>query len=234
MLWTLFRGYASYGTKDEDGRPPGLVGQLDPIECAGSVDMKGLKKSAARTCPAVLRILLVILQLASFLEAVNPTPTGPRRLKFTSPKYQGLFDHLEKAKILVPAAEEELRHCMGYFSVAKGSTVDRDGAKVYLDRAIVNGKNLSGICEEPPGCNIPDITRLMYELCKLNSEARARGRRLSIVSGDLRHWFHQLSLNPEITPWFGLVSGGDRGHVTVILLYKKKTSTESAKCRRRK
>ncbi|MCG3772892.1 MAG: hypothetical protein JW384_04116 [Nitrosomonadaceae bacterium] len=68
-------------------------------------------------------------------------------------------------------------------------------------RSIFNGKRFSLGCNVPPGTNLPDFMRVLEALTRLVKDNK-RGFH-SIVS-DVRHAFHQLPLDREISFFFAI------------------------------
>ena len=194
MLWFLLvgSGYGHYAGNDVT-RTKRNIGALDPIDCAGQVDMRSLRASAFQRGFFYAVAILDIIMCPKVFSTVLNTALFPkeRSLVFSTRKYQGHFDDLERWKILRKVEPEELSFCSSYFAVPKND---------LQDRSIFNGRRLSELCTIPSSCNITDVRRLMKRFRDTNRQ----GRGYHIISGDLRHWFHQLPLNPGIQSYFGL------------------------------
>jgi len=107
---------------------------------------------------------------------------------FTNVKYKHHFRALEDYSLLRRVPPESLKFCSTYFSVPKDD---------QIDRAIFNGRKLSSHFKTPEPVNLADIPRILKEI---NSTHQG----LSMVCGDIRHWFHQLPMNAESQTFFGL------------------------------
>jgi hypothetical protein len=62
-------------------------------------------------------------------------------------------------------------------------------------RAIFNGKRFSSRCATPPPTNLPDINVLFAALLRLPGK-------ITMVEGDVRHFFHQIKLHYDISRFF--------------------------------
>ena len=68
-------------------------------------------------------------------------------------------------------------------------------------RSIFNGKTLSKeYYHVPPSVQLPDFAELLKIICRGFRNAK----RIFLLSGDWRHWFHQICLHPSIARFFGL------------------------------
>lgn len=68
-------------------------------------------------------------------------------------------------------------------------------------RTIFNGKELSTHWKPPPSVNIPDMPALIREI---RLRVKKHKKKLHVVMGDFRHWFHQIPLNHSLRWHFGL------------------------------
>ena len=202
MLWQLLRG-SGYGYGSIEDNPHQEAARaadnlpLDPIEVAGCADLKALKTKAIG-CFFVEAALLLILCVSSFTGQMMQGVTRPERT-YVNPRYDQHFKELERAGILKRCRADRLKFCSGYFAVPK---------KGRWARAIFNGKRLSERFKCPPPTNIPDICAVIRKIDQLNQETGNNG--FSVVTGDFRHFFHQIKLSPEISKFFGLTLGNSK------------------------
>ena len=191
-LWQLLKGsgYGGYG----EGIPERLgPGKLDPITVAGRCRILDLRRSANElNIPFAVEFLGIIIEYEEFVSRLNPQAVPqPRRVKFTNTKYRDQLHSLIGFSVCEEVALSSIKHFSSYFSVPKDA---------LWDRAIFNGKNLSGMFETPPSTNIPDLVRVVEEIGYANSPEVG----LHICAGDLRHWFHQIPLEDHICAFFGI------------------------------
>ena len=201
-LWQLLKGsgYGGYGSLDQEITRD-EVGILDPIECAGKARILEMRRSAQRLgIPFAVEFLNVICDFEIFRQKLKK-PIEERKLRYTNCKYRDQLQALCDFNITKKATAETVLYCSSYFSVPKQG--------IY-DRAIFNGKCLSDLFDTPPTMNIPDIPRLIEEV---NAECGDRGA--SFVSGDFRHWFHQLPLEEKLQRYFGLAYRETDGKIAV-------------------
>lgn len=179
--------------EDEDAPDEGTR-ELDPIMCAGGIRLNalvgGLKKIG-------FCLLVTIIGIISSAEGFHNTlvrdfPYRPSHRE-SDGKYMEQFLLLEKWGILKRCKRDGIRFVSGYFTVPKGTR----------DRSIFNGKRLSQYCTTPPPVNLLDIARILQEIRKLSLKGG-----IHAVSGDWRHFFHQISCGAHCHPFFGVVCGG--------------------------
>lgn len=171
---------------------------LDAIHCAGQLNINLLAKNSS-TIPFVVHLLTIILSVDAFIEVLKPETLLRNERHFTSARYEQHFSDLLNFHILREVKSEQVRHTSTYFAVPK---------KGHVARSIFNGKRLSAACQTPPPCNIPDITSMIKKLEEINTLGGNEG--LSIVCGDLRHFFHQIPIHRQIQPYFGVMLGKGR------------------------
>ncbi len=196
MLWKLLRGsgygYGCYNEKVVVTNLTGEVDPLDPIGCAGSANVRRFLATSGNI-PFLRFAVLLISCLDTFSSVMLDAPGhAPRRVQYSSSRYRSHFEDLRQFGILRGCSVSDALHYSKYFAVPK---------KGGVSRSIFNGKSLSGLFGTPPPCNIPDITRVIEEFNSL--VARSPGG-VAVACGDLRHWFHQLPLDPQIQKWFGV------------------------------
>ena len=172
---------------------------LDPIHVAGSLTVATVRKIEARL---IQLNLIALLPATSFLLSeevchsylLSESSTKERTIKYTNQRYRDHFAMLVEWGILEEGPRERARYISTYFEVAKGA----------LSRAILNGKRLSLMFKPPPNVNIPDIPCFIRRFAN-HFRLFCAG---NVVSGDLRHWFHQIESPRSLRHWFGLVLAG--------------------------
>ena len=173
------------------------VGDLDPVDpkIAGKADVKRMKRMLHNIQFAV-RALMIITSLSTFLEEFNPAfeHRAVRRLA-TSERWSDHFVQLVSFGLLAPCTAGNALFVSTYFAVAKG-----DGSA----RSIFNGKEFSAQGNVPPPTNLPDVTRVLTTLEEMNRGCAT----VSIMEGDVRHYFHQLPLADSICRYFCLYLQG--------------------------
>lgn len=200
MLWQLLRGCGgkysaqTWGYNTDDA-PDEEIKDLDPVdpELAGKANISAMKKRMA-AIKFVIRALLLISSLTHFIEEVDP-PSYIRRVSTSDRWSTPPSDHrtqLLSFGLIACIAEGLVRSVSTYFAVGKS-----DGSA----RSIFNGKQFSIQCKPPPPTNLPDITRVLItleEMCRDCSQ-------VVFLEGDIRHYFHQLKLESDISRYFCLL-----------------------------
>jgi hypothetical protein len=83
----------------------------------------------------------------------------------------------------------------GYFAVLKSAS---------LARSIFNGKLLSRLCPVPMPVNLTDTQGMIRAIVGFLHRQRPGRRRMFVVGGDFRHWFHQIPGVAWMQRLFGL------------------------------
>lgn len=166
-----------------DEIPPSLIGQ-----CRLSALTKHTEDDAI---VFMMRAILLLTSLPFFTQLVMPpdfTSGPPTHVRWARHVGQliccGLF-------VAVPVARE-IKAFASYFGIAKA---DMKGC-----RTIFNGKIFSERCARPPTTNLPDITDVLRALSDMCHQSGP----FSCITGDVRHMFHQLPLDEQISNYFGL------------------------------
>lgn len=183
----------------EDRRPTSEL-KLDEILVARAMDRKRVSHMAT-TCS-----LTFALQAIGWLSNVKPLWKGghapaPNLASVSARTSTGYISHLDKLiqyNVLLEVTDPHgiLRYISKYFAIPKS-----DGSA----RSIFNGKHLSDFFTAPPPVNIPDfgdVCRLMNQLFTIS-----RGRGFYSYTSDIRHWFHQIGVDDDVTSFFGLCCG---------------------------
>lgn len=214
-MWELLRGlggnYGEYPSQTGTRRRED-IGDLDPVHCAGQVNMQKVHSYATRINFVVALMLIgVITDEKLFLAQMSVEQFGPgvqqapRRIFYTNKKYAKHFDMLVGYNLLQVTSPEFLRQISTYFSVPKDE---------IFDRAIFNGKRFSKRFRASPPVNLLDPPRALRKMC----EWAKRGKGFGVVVGDIRHWFHQIPLVVNVARWFGLAIG-QRGRDAVFYFW---------------
>ena len=168
---------------------------LDPITCAGNCKIPALRVFVDRFTFTHIAVDL-ICRPEVFHRIVQPPPSkDPFSTTVTADKWKEHLDSLEKTTpqpILAEVYAGEVFGVCTYFAVPKDET---------SARAIFNGRTFSLACESPPPTNLQDITELLEALSNIH------GSDITMVEGDIRHFFHQLKLNEKISQFFCIRRG---------------------------
>ncbi len=198
-MWSLLQAaYGSYSFEEREDRTPGI---LDPITCARRLRKDELKRirAAARACGLFFAVEMITILIDDQKLMSLFHPDGPRQIRYTNVKYTEHFKQLESFCLLEEETQpEKIKFFSTYFSVPKSEPV---GA----DRAIFNGKKLGEHFSPPPSTNLADVPRILKEIKKISDESP---NGLSFVSGDFRHFFHQLEVSESSSSLFGLALAG--------------------------
>ena len=198
-MWQLLRGlggrYApahEYEAETLENADPSTL-PLDPIEVAGQANMTKMKgRLSARFAQSALS---VVMSIAIFALEVRPPP-----LDYLPPTADKWNDHLQALAntlpipLLQPIAKSLVLFVCTYFAVNKGKDVAR---------AIFNGRRFSSLCRTPPPTNLTDVLTLLRTMHGLPG-------RLTMVEGDIRHFFHQIPLHPEVSRYFCIRKSGQQ------------------------
>jgi hypothetical protein len=169
---------------------------LDPIHVAGGANVKALGKTAKGAArkgftkdaftflldPDYFALTVALPELTSL-----PRPT-------TAPKWSNHLSSLEEYRVLQPEPYANLQSVATYFAVLKNADTAR---------SIFNGRRLSEACRPPPPVNLPHLPSLLCEMARIS---RALNGNISIITGDWRHWFHQIPLAHATSLFFGIAT----------------------------
>lgn len=162
---------------------------LDPIDkqIAANANMSGMRR-AMKDIVFASRALSIMMCLITFKAEVQPPNWhNSGRTDATWNDHLGQlceFGVLEELKDI-----REMKGCSKYFAVRKTEETAR---------SIFNGRKFSQRCAPPPPTNLPDVVRILEALSELQEVSPS----ISILEGDIRHYFHQLKLNTEIQNYF--------------------------------
>jgi hypothetical protein len=187
-------GYEAYDDENQDVSKM----KLDPISVAGACNIPKLRIIVGPYAFAELAVG-IISNPEVFKRIVQPPMIqDPMEERATAEKWKSHLDSLEKTTPIPILAEICVGEVLGvstYFAVPKSE----DEA-----RAIFNGRHFSLGCNAPPTTNLPDITSL------LECMSQVTGRSVTMVEGDIRHFFHQLQLNDTIARHFCVRRGAGK------------------------
>ncbi|MCG3771811.1 MAG: hypothetical protein JW384_03006 [Nitrosomonadaceae bacterium] len=201
-MWKICKGYSAYDLGELKEIDASQL-PLDPVEVAGSARLPRLLYHAQRLSILFAETALQLIMCPStFMKMVEPRITNydPGKARMVAEKWTDHFKTLLDENDESPPAERRtlcarvnisrVLFVSTYFAIPKDPTVCR---------AIVNGRRFSEICNPPPRVNLPDLAWVLKLLVGVFANACPF---MSI--GDIRHWFHQLSIHHEIARWFAL------------------------------
>ena len=202
-MWKICKGYSAYDLGELKEIDASQL-PLDPVEVAGSARLPRLLYHAQRLSILFAETALQLIMCPStFMKMVEPhriTNYDPGKARMVAEKWTDHFKTLLDENDESPPAERRtlcarvnisrVLFVSTYFAIPKDPTVCR---------AIVNGRRFSEICNPPPRVNLPDLAWVLKLLVDVFANACPF---MSI--GDIRHWFHQLSIHHEIARWFAL------------------------------
>ena len=196
-MWSVLRRLgATYGFYQEvDCRDAHLL-KLDKVDNAGVLDTEALHERARTLqCEFAEKALAITRDVSRFEaevlldQAVCPTPV----MHTTPPQWEKHFTHLVAFSLLTIVSAGLCLFYASYFAVIKS-----DGS----GRAIFNGRYLSQhFFRVPPPVCLPDLAELLRTIQDIFKSDK---RRLFILTGDWRNWFHQIRLDPKIRQYFSL------------------------------
>jgi hypothetical protein len=157
-----------------------------------------LKLAQTLLLPFAVHALTLLRNEKYFIEHVDPPRGKPAKMIGTARKWSRHLADLLKWSVVRLVSRGQLLYCHKYFAVLKSSL---DSA-----RTIFNGKAFSVLCKTPPSTHLPDLAELLKQVSTL-----FQNRKFSFVCGDIRHWFHQLTLSDQIQRYFGLFVDGSEG-----------------------
>ena len=179
-----------HGGADEadDERGPHL--KIDPIakEDVARVRLANLKG----TKMIFLMIALAVLMQPDIQHLIWTTKRHATRVLPTGDEWEERVDEMASPEcgMLRPATKKEFKAWAKFFLVVK---------KDLQGRAIFNCRQANATSVEPPSVNLPDIGALLKRIDDIT-----RGKGLFAFEMDLRHWFYQIPIIPELAAHFGV------------------------------
>lgn len=193
-MWSIMKKLGScYGFYDQEEHHQNVHQmKLDPVAVAGGFDCVAMLASAKDIC-FCRKALQIISDEEVFKTTLRPPLERPKAVMVTTPpKWFPHFLALISFTLLCKSSAGACLMYASYFAVPKA-----DGSA----RCIFNGKRLSKEhYRVPPPVQLPDFAELLRIIC----ESFQGCTRIFLLSGDWRHWFHQLRMNDKIANHFGL------------------------------
>lgn len=183
--------YGFYG--QEDYRKDVHLLKLDPVSVAGCLDRTTLERDVENILFAKAA-LGIVMRETNFVETLRPPKERPKHVRMVT-THEKWFPHfgllLAFTLLQITTAGACLLYA-SYFAVPKADDTAR---------SIFNGKQVSRAWyRTPPSVQLPDFADLLKIICRLFKDCK----RLFLLSGDWRHWFHQIRLHPDVAKYFGL------------------------------
>lgn len=182
--------------------------KIDPIDCARTIKPpKLLNLNVPFTW--FVSSLLLITSITAF-EQLFITPMAEVKINWAMRTHESYEDHLQalhKPKHGLPLIEEEksgkLRFVSKYFAVSKKCKI--------LARTIFNGRALSRLQRRPDTVNLPEIPCVLKEASRIHKTMQSKSSQVvapAVFTADIRHYFHEIEVSPEISVFFGVVCRG--------------------------
>ena len=164
---------------------------LDPITVAGQAYMDNLAAAAEdMNIPFAKDALAICMQPQVFLSLFkdqNPRWSQPN----TAHKWSDHVASLLDAGVIREISSHQLVNSAKYFGVFKSPEVAR---------SIWNGRYTSQLMRPPKNVNLPYLPRIL----KMIDDLTHKHGSLAFIEGDIRHFFHQLRVHPDIGCYLGL------------------------------
>jgi len=190
----LGSAYSFYGEVEYQCKDIHLL-KLDPVEVAGCLDTKMLHSDCLEERIQFSTTALNVVTSPEHFERLTLLPnTASKRSKMvtTPSKWSDHFIALISFSLMQIVTAGMCLMYATYFAVLKADETAR---------SIFNGKELSRVFyRTPPPVLLPDFADILRVLCNTFHNCA----RLFLLSGDWRHWFHQMRLHPLIAQHFGL------------------------------
>ena len=206
-MWRFLRSIGGYSTEYEmqdwtghaEKSDPSQV-PLDPIQVAGQADMANLAKAATEMnlsfAQEALRICMDPAAFLSLLREQEPRWDTP----VTSEKWSSHVESLVEYKVIRPIPSQALVNSAKYFGVFKSPEIAR---------SIWNGRSTSRLLCTPKNVNLPYLPRVL----KMIDDLTRKHGSVAFIEGDIRHFFHQLSVHSTIGRYLGLRLRSKKGTI---------------------
>jgi hypothetical protein len=155
----------------------------------------------------VAAALAIIMSPEIFVAMLKPS-THPLMVDYrihVASTYLAHEEELRRSTLIRTVDKNEVKYVSSYFAVPKHHQ-DLTGNSSWTARAIFNGKKLSKEFETPAPVNLAKIPTMLKIISELHIECAARqGKpciRPTVISADLRHWFHQFRLHHYVANYF--------------------------------
>lgn len=178
--------------------------KLDPITVARNLKPQKLL-SAAKLFPWLLMAVLLISDLGAFTSLFTK-PFSEIVINWSQRSSDKYFDHFQVLRDCSLLAEEKsgkLKFLSSYFAIGK-----KDG---IFARAIFNGRALSRLQKPPPPVNLPEIPTVLRIAARIHKYWQGKSLSIaapSVYCADIRHYFHEFEIDPEIALYFGVSCKG--------------------------
>ncbi len=208
-LWRLFanlrvRGYQHPYDADAADEVDASTLKLDPILVKGclwqALLLASEKGPLGLAADMALRAMRGDEEVVKF-EPYQPTQAGESLpLLATADKWFAQLVQLQGWNVIRRLTMGENIHCWisGYFAIAKSGGNDGE----QLARSILSGGKLSRRCATPPPVNLLELVELLRRMSRLKAKS------LTFFHLDLRHWFHQMVLEPGLARLFRILCCG--------------------------
>ena len=174
------------------------VTPLDPIqpETVGRAGVRQMMScNASQNRQGLNQVLAVVQPRGRAPLWARTLTTDAERPPWVHEDYIGHMEQLRGCGLIqaIPAKEVQMvRQFSGYFAVPKTEE---------CSRAIFSGKALSERCPVPPTVNLISAGELIQLMRRHGAQNDGT---FHVVTGDLRHWFHQISVPHWLRCLFGL------------------------------
>ena len=183
-------------TQDTDGL------ELDEVNGAGCLRLNVLRRSTLIFCITAISLMTDLKVFSSLFSAEVVVNYGLQ----VNERYKRRADLLQRYGLTKESTSGEVKFLSTYFEVRKGG---HNGAPDTA-RAIFNGKRLSKLCSRPETVNLPEIREGLEAISALHlryNKNRSRYVLPTVICADIRHWFHEIEVGPDISQFFGLRFG---------------------------
>jgi hypothetical protein len=159
---------------------------------------------ASRMFPWLLTALALISDIDSF-QALFQTPFSEIKIDWAQRSSDRYFRHLDQLRADGLIEEERsgtLKFLSKYFAISK---------KDLTARAIFNGRKLSRLQKTPDPVNLPEVPDVLKTAAHLHDQLQRGTSRVlapSVYVADIRHYFHEISVSPDIAKYFGVMCRG--------------------------
>jgi hypothetical protein len=207
-MWRIVPNFDYYGDytcgTPEPNEEEDQESELDPIHVAGSASLNWFKKTAAENGLLFARDAVNWLTSSvGDLLIKEKRPPPPRH------ETRGIFlphiCQLQHWAVLEQCDAGRILAFGSYFEVPK-STTGPSGIRV--SRPILNAGGISrALFRTPDPVNLPDIREVIEKIERMT----AANSRLFTWTCDIRHWFHQLTIESHLRKYFGIRIGDGSG-----------------------
>ena len=196
-MWRVFKTIGCYGSYDYDEtiapKDTSLI-PLDKVECARGAKLKELRqKTESKPRYAFSAKAFLFLSSLAFVQSLLIDPLAPLPQTHVAEKWATHIETLRGFTLIEKCEYQELLSSSSYFAVLKSTDPP-------LCRSIFNGKLLSKAMKPAWPVHLPFLPNLLSRLSRFVAE----GGGATVVVGDIRHWFHQLEADQNVSNFFGI------------------------------